>query len=157
MCQTQTACEVPMRDRRSKAVFILPTVELLTVLQQYESLLQLFSCSAKDLVEMVVKHWLRKNAGLPDGRTVEFLKPFSAEEYVLDLILVDDQWRSGPAPYDAKDIQDVVKVTSEITDETAQHFRLMLERLDLRAREGQDMNFIRWLGDDIVIEKIGTF
>lgn len=106
---------------------------------------------------MVIQNWINKNSVYQNGRLVDFSHPPSAEDYVLDCLLNPRVYETPGHKLDSSDIAAVTQVVKHICEETSEHTRIMFAALEEIRKDSDRLEFLRWLGDDIVIERIGTF
>lgn len=147
--------------RGRRVSIILPVIEMLCELQQYESLLHAVGCNIHELVEVVVKNWIKQNTVEQNGKLADFYRQETVEDIARDLIEATIRYRASSglvSPMtDSKDIEDGILAAMEVCQSANAQLATILYRLKMSGTNIEAMEIKRWLGDDIVVETIGHF
>lgn len=135
---------------------ILPASELVQEYQPSEYLLKTVGTNTKDLIEMFLTTWAEcKNEALfPFGAVAQNCMSTNARLRAEDIIFsaLERRMEQGDLPkLNDKDQEDAQKVMMAIWYNLSETVFQLIEELDLHERQVQQMHFVRWVGDDLVV------
>lgn len=135
---------------------ILPATELVQEYQPSEYMLKTVGTTTKDLIEMFLTTWTEcKDSSLfPFGDVAQNCMSTNARLRAEDIIFsaLERRMEQGDLPkLSDKDQDDVEKVMMAIWQHLSETIFQLIEELDLHERQVQQMRFVRWLGDDLIV------